>query len=198
MANINFEGQITYDRSSKIGRGLFGTVYAGNIGTLSVAVKVTRTDESVQQEIQAIRETLEDPHENILYCYLVKSEGFETRFALQRCHSNLREWMATSEEYLHRDKITQLDITVQLTAGIKYLHEKRIIHQNLKPENILFEVKNSKATVKIAGYGKIISNLNRSFTMTHKNSAGIKGWLAPEVFHQLDNQYEKIQMVLHN
>ena len=63
------------------------------------------------------------------------------------------------------------DISRQVMEGLAYLHANNIIHNDLKPSNILIT---SNGTVKIADFG--VSGLGR----VRMESAGTPAFMAPE------------------
>lgn len=76
---------------------------------------------------------------------------------------------------------TRFKIALQTARGLAYLHEdvrdQRIIHCDIKPENILLD---SKMTAKVADFGlSRILNREQTRTMT-KRIRGTTGYLAPE------------------
>lgn len=75
----------------------------------------------------------------------------------------------------------------QILEGLKYLHENRIIHKDIKGANILL---NDSNVIKLADFGSA-QQLERTITMSlrpgNKNSLSIYGsipWMAPEVIRQ--------------
>ena len=74
----------------------------------------------------------------------------------------------------------------QILEGLKYLHDQRIIHKDLKAANILL---NDSNTIKLADFGSA-QQLERTLTMSlrpgNKNLSiyGSIPWMAPEVIRQ--------------
>lgn len=92
-------------------------------------------------------------HPHIVTCYYIKEiEGIPCIFG---------EWMdgGNLEEYIEEGKLGKgepeeirkriLDIAIQTARGLKYIHSKKIIHQDIKPANILL---NDDGAVKIADF----------------------------------------------
>jgi len=97
----------------------------------------------------------------------------------------------------------QREILHQVTQGLVYLHQLRIVHGDIKPTNLFIFVpsdgsdKEFEPMMKIADFGisKCIYTperkvrfghskvLNTNFTNTSEtNPTGTKGWMAPEVY----------------
>jgi calcium-dependent protein kinase len=41
----------------------------------------------------------------------------------------------------------------QILSAVSYCHERKIVHRNLKPENMLFESKKATANIKLIDFG---------------------------------------------
>eukprot|EP00835_Amoeboradix_gromovi_P005169 NODE_461_length_8173_cov_0.353604.p3 type:complete len:286 gc:universal NODE_461_length_8173_cov_0.353604:2844-1987(-) len=67
----------------------------------------------------------------------------------------------------------------QINEGLKYLHNKKIIHRDVKPHNILF-VDDYKLRVKLADFG--LSTFNTNFSNTY---AGSPYYMCPEMVQSL-------------
>ncbi len=49
-------------------------------------------------------------------------------------------------------------ITKQILSGLKYLHKKKYIHRDIKPDNILYDHKSGKVFIIDFDVGKKITN----------------------------------------
>eukprot|EP00834_Sanchytrium_tribonematis_P005674 NODE_359_length_8799_cov_0.795172.p5 type:complete len:271 gc:universal NODE_359_length_8799_cov_0.795172:6183-6995(+) len=67
----------------------------------------------------------------------------------------------------------------QINEGLRYLHEKQIIHRDIKPHNILF-VDETKIRLKLADFG--LSTWNQNFANTY---AGSPYYMCPEMVQSL-------------
>jgi serine/threonine protein kinase len=73
-----------------------------------------------------------------------------------------------------------LDFSIQLTTGIKYLHEKSIIHRDLKPGNVFLESdKDGRLILKIGDFG--LSTRQNPDEVKH-SIVGSHGFCAPDIF----------------
>ena len=75
-------------------------------------------------------------------------------------------------------------VLLQVTQGVYYLHQRGIVHRDIKPINIFISQHygtDVKPTMKIADFGlsRNIQN-NKKFNKSSSNPAGTKGWMAPE------------------
>lgn len=88
------------------------------------------------------------------------------------------------EHFIEKNKdsisfVTRLYILLAIASGIRYMHAQRIIHRDIKPQNILLKVSNKEVTqVKIADFGisKIISMSLNSLNV------GTIAYMAPEMY----------------
>lgn len=93
-------------------------------------------------------------HEHIVSCYYVREiDGIPSVFAEWMEGGNLRQLLASGALSRARAKeslIRILDIAIQVARGLAYAHERGLIHQDVKPDNILLT---GDGTAKIADFG---------------------------------------------
>ncbi len=81
-----------------------------------------------------------------------------------------------------------IDVLVQLSMGLKYIHEERLVHRDIKPQNVLIWVNPEKEGVLIKwadfGFSKLV-NERGSYTMSEIR--GTTGWLAPEILKLIES-----------
>ncbi|XP_059166641.1 uncharacterized protein LOC131948930 [Physella acuta] len=79
------------------------------------------------------------------------------------------------EEHLSEEETARF--AHQILEGLEYLHEKRVIHRDIKASNILMV---DDQNIKIADFGvaKILNTLSSATT----NGVGTVNWMAPELF----------------
>ncbi|QRW13329.1 kinase domain protein [Ceratobasidium sp. AG-Ba] len=86
-------------------------------------------------------------------------------------------------KFIHRfPNANRMDLCVQVTQGLAYLHENRIVFEDLKAKNVLI---NNQGIVKLTDFG--LSTLEGSgiiFSITSTGNAvrGTTHWMAPELF----------------
>ncbi|KAI7733075.1 hypothetical protein M8C21_033480 [Ambrosia artemisiifolia] len=165
----------------ELGRGAFGIVYKGEIGTTTVAVKKLETMiQDVLKEFKTEVNTIARTHHKNLVQLLGYCDEDEKRLLIYEYMSN-----GTLATFLFGDKRPSWKhrscIAIGVAKGLTYLHEdcsNRIIHCDIKPQNILLD---DYYNAKIADFGlaKLLM-INQSRTNT--GIRGTKGYVAPEWF----------------
>jgi len=176
--------QIATDNfSRRLGRGGFGSVYEGTLPDGSqVAVKQLESIGQGKKEFHAEVATIGSIH----HVHLVRLRGF----CAEHIHRLLvYEYMANRslDKSLFSDKNRgvildwdkRYNIALGTAKGLAYLHEDcsvRIIHCDIKPENILLD-ENYKAKVSDFGLAKLMT---REQSHVFTTLRGTRGYLAPE------------------
>ncbi|XP_055353418.1 uncharacterized protein LOC129599254 [Paramacrobiotus metropolitanus] len=144
-----------------IGRGAFGVVYNAKVsergnytGSDMVAVKTVHLDArhdivsnpgTWTKTVTRLKRLPELAHENLVVCHqvrIIKSAGGATvEIMMERCHSDLTVFLKKAKENITPYGIRK-DVYIgryckEITAGLSFLHQQKIIHGDLKPANVL-------------------------------------------------------------
>ncbi|KAI3720214.1 hypothetical protein L6452_21127 [Arctium lappa] len=173
--------EATADFSTQIGSGGFGTVYKGVLHDKTVVAvkKITALGAQGKKEFGTEIAIIG----NIHHVNLVKLKGFcahgSERFLVYEymSHGSLDRTLFGSGPPLEWQE--RFEIALGTARGLAYLHsgcEHKIIHCDVKPENILL---NDNMQVKISDFGlsKLLSPEQSGLFTTMR---GTRGYLAPE------------------
>lgn len=177
-------GKITFDPFDLIGKGSEGTsVYRGSFDNRTVAVKRLLVDcfGIADKEVRMLRES--DNHENIIRYFCTEFDREFCYIAIELCTCTLTDY-ATNENFSYlKDLIKPKEMLYQATRGLSHLHQLNIIHRDIKPQNILLSMPDSRKIVRalISDFGlcKKVEKGNASVSF-RTNAAGTEGWIAPE------------------
>lgn len=103
----------------------------------------------------------------------------ETCAILPVASSDLAKWIETGAPLKDRLKVLQ-----GCCRGLAYLHANGVIHQDIKPANILME----GSTPKISDFGASATTLGRKLPYTHEIVTS--WWRPPELFYESTGTYE--------
>ncbi|KAH3900991.1 cyclin-dependent serine/threonine-protein kinase PHO85 SCDLUD_002456 [Saccharomycodes ludwigii] len=147
-----------FKQLEKLGKGTYATVYKGlNIKTGQyVALKEVQLDSEEGTPSTAIREISlmkELKHDNIVRLYDVIHTENKLTLVCEFMDNDLKLYMDTVAKSKHSKG---LDLPLvkffafQLLNGVSFCHENRILHRDLKPQNLLI---NNKLQLKLGDFG---------------------------------------------
>lgn len=189
-------GHLQLDTLHVLGRGSHGTiVYKGSFGGREVAVKRMLLDfyDIASHEVRLLQES--DGHPNVVRYYDRESAGDFLYIALELCPASLEEVVQKPDNYptlVGPNGLDMPDVLKQITLGVQYLHSLKIVHRDIKPQNILVSatkmvlsnpsaVQPPRLLISDFGLCKKLEGDQNSFRATTAHAAGTSGWRAPEL-----------------
>ncbi len=176
-----------YEIIEEIGRGGMGVVYSARDMRIDrvVAIKELLINPSLEKAAEEIiarfhREAQTAgslQHPNIVTIHDFGEDSGRHYIAMEFIEGkNLKEYMEDGKEFTS-DEL--LDIVIQTCEGMQHAHDRKVIHRDIKPDNISIT---SKGDVKITDFGIArMSTQNPMMSMTQDGTMlGTLGYISPE------------------
>jgi serine/threonine protein kinase len=163
-----------------LGTGTFGEVYLGeNIDDPTlVAIKVLKfelTPTNLKKFLHEARTLFRLKHSNIVPLLDFGVDG-ETAFLVMEyaANGNLRQRHSSGSILKPETIITYVD---PIAAALQYAHDKRLIHRDVKPANMLLGKNNE---ILLSDFGIAIIAHNENSLNTQESPDGTAAYMAPE------------------
>ena len=181
------------DLMKELGRGTFGTVYKGydeNNSVVAVKKIFTETKEDRRNasreawKFYSLKDRLSQRNDHITGIYDVKYLENAIWIAMEFCDlGDLNQFFRKYCSLLNTN--VKVKLMKQIMAGIAFLHDKDIVHRDIKPGNILLtSTPGRHAVVKLGDFGlsKILDPDTQTSTMS--SNVGTLIFKAPEFWFQ--------------
>ena len=183
-----------YKPKKMLGSGSFGSVYEAKNALFgnTVAMKVIKKDKENELDEQEIRNEI-DILKKLSHPNIVKIYEF---FISENHYYIITEFCKEGELFSYiKNKYSERQLAVlfyQVFSGLWYLHENKIIHRDIKLENIMISGKeNDNATGEELFWVKIIDFGTATIFEKNKKEKDVVGssyYIAPEVLKQNYNE----------
>ncbi|RWS31691.1 cyclin-dependent kinase 14-like protein [Leptotrombidium deliense] len=167
-SNLNFGQLQAYVKLEQLGEGSYATVYKGfsNLLNKVVALKEIRLQPEEGTPFTAIREAslLRGlRHANIVTLHDIIHTKENLTFVFEYVQTDLSQYLEKHSGGLNPKNIKLF--LFQLFRGLEFCHEKRILHRDLKPQNLLIS---EIGELKLADFGLARAKSVPSRTYSHE------------------------------
>lgn len=179
LLKLGFGQVSTYEKLNVLGSGNYSTVYKGRsrLTNKLVALKEINVERDEGVPFTAIREVslLKSlKHNNIITLHDIIYTGKTLTLVIEFVERDLSHYL---NECDHNVNIHNVRLFLyQLLRGLKYCHDRRVLHRDLKPQNILIT---SNGDLKLADFG--LARAKSLPTKTFTNEVVTLWYRAPDV-----------------
>lgn len=168
--------------SECIGEGGFGEVCKALWQGKPVAVKKLKQKLTIEERAAFFHEVelhSEMDHPNVVQCYGALSS---MAIIMERGEMSLEHYLRYNSRNL--DLPSKIGLMVSSCLGVKYLHNSKIVHRDIKSSNFLVfnTTSGCEPVVKITDFGLAVVKTWSSRSRTASPAVGSKIWMAPELF----------------
>ena len=175
-----------YNIKRKLGEGGFGIVYLVEKDNKDFALKqckIKLTKEEIEQYKTKINTLSKINNEYLIKYYETFMENDILNILMEYAgEKNLKQFI---EDYKNKGELIDekiiKNIIIQICRGLKEIHDKKIIHRDLTPDNIFID---DKKKIKIGDFG--ISTITTTYNRYANTRIGKSHYLAPEIERGLE------------
>lgn len=140
----------------KIGEGTYGVVYKGRhkVTQQIVAMKKIRLESEEEgvpstaiREISLLKEL---QHPNVVCLHDILMQDARLYLIFEFLSMDLKKYLDSLPSRQMMDPMLVKSYLYQITQGIAFCHSRRVLHRDLKPQNLLID---SKGVIKLADFG---------------------------------------------
>ena len=163
-----------------LGKGCKGTfVYPGTLMSSGKSIAVKKMFAGIFDLREAKKLKILD-HPNIIQCFAVEKKGDFIFLALQLCEKTLRRCVEENDFGREDSGIKRLTCLKEITGAVVYLHDRKICHRDIKPDNILLSISSPQHFV-LADFNTAREASSTESVSTQGTFIGTPGYMAPEV-----------------
>ncbi|RLW06333.1 hypothetical protein DV515_00004608 [Chloebia gouldiae] len=180
LSEIGFGKMETYIKLEKLGEGTYATVYKGRSKLTEnlVALKEIRLEHEEGAPCTAIREgvsLLKDlKHANIVTLHDIVHTDKSLTLVFEYLDKDLKQYMDDCGNIMSMHNVKLF--LYQILRGLAYCHRRKVLHRDLKPQNLLI---NEKGELKLADFG--LARAKSVPTKTYSNEVVTLWYRPPDV-----------------
>ncbi len=174
-----------YQVTALLGRGGMGEVYKVRHRGWGVDLAVKRPRNAIVSDTEGRANVVREAetwinlglHPHTVACYYVRTiENIPCVFAEYVDGGSLSEWIKTHRLYRDGAALRVLDIAIQIAWGLHHAHESGLVHQDVKPSNIMLT---PDGTAKVTDFGMAKARGRMGMSMPGESSLASVGGMTP-------------------
>lgn len=179
LSELGYGKMETYVKLDKLGEGTYATVFKGKSKLTDnlVALKEIRLEHEEGAPCTAIREVslLKDlKHANIVTLHDTVHTPKSLTLVFEYLEKDLKQYMDDCGGIMSMNNVKLF--LFQLLRGLNYCHSRKVLHRDLKPQNLLI---NDKGELKLADFG--LARAKSVPTKTYSNEVVTLWYRPPDV-----------------
>uniref|UniRef100_A0A8C0J3X3 Cyclin dependent kinase 16 n=1 Tax=Chelonoidis abingdonii TaxID=106734 RepID=A0A8C0J3X3_CHEAB len=179
LSEIGFGKLETYVKLDKLGEGTYATVYKGKSKLTDnlVALKEIRLEHEEGAPCTAIREVslLKDlKHANIVTLHDIIHTEKSLTLVFEYLDKDLKQYLDDCGNLINMHNVKLF--LFQLLRGLAYCHRQKVLHRDLKPQNLLI---NERGELKLADFG--LARAKSIPTKTYSNEVVTLWYRPPDI-----------------
>lgn len=179
MSGIGFGKLESYTKLDKLGEGTYATVFKGKsqLTDSLVALKEIRLEYEEGAPCTAIREVslLRNlKHANIVTLHDIIHTNHTLTIVFEYLERDLKQYMDACSGIMHMSNV--MLFVFQILRGLAYCHKRRVLHRDLKPQNLLV---NQIGELKLADFG--LARAKSFPTKTYSNEVVTLWYRPPDI-----------------
>uniref|UniRef100_A0A8C2ZFD5 cyclin-dependent kinase n=1 Tax=Cyclopterus lumpus TaxID=8103 RepID=A0A8C2ZFD5_CYCLU len=192
LSEIGFGKLETYIKLDKLGEGTYATVYKGRSKLTEnlVALKEIRLEHEEGAPCTAIREVslLKDlKHANIVTLHDIIHTKKSLTLVFEYLDKDLKQYLDDCGNVINIHNVKLF--LFQLLRGLSYCHRRKVLHRDLKPQNLLI---NERGELKLADFG--LARAKSIPTKTYSNEVVTLWYRPPDILLGSTNYSTHIDM----
>ena len=172
-----------YEFISMLGHGAFGKVRLyrdRNYKDLLFAIKTLKKEGIPQNQYKFIKsevKILSDlDHPNIVKYFGAFEDEYYIHILMEYLKGHELSKIIAIKKYMKFEEKDMAKIIEQLLKALSFIHSKKIVHRDIKPDNILFSNKRDYTTLKLIDFGL-------ATTKKDKKSVGTPSFMSPDMLN---------------
>ncbi|XP_068103341.1 tyrosine-protein kinase SRK3-like [Hyperolius riggenbachi] len=173
---------IHVDESCLLGAGNFGKVFKGCFQGTPAAVKTIRCNDTELNDIfHEIQVSMKLHHPNIVKLMAATKTDTHILLASEYIHGdNLDRILHNPKSIVQISEDDKKYIALEMLLAMEYIHSQNVLHQDVKPANVLVEARSKKALLTDWGMANVRVTICTQMYAKIGPYGGTKMYMAPE------------------
>ncbi|KAI1892992.1 hypothetical protein AGOR_G00139210 [Albula goreensis] len=174
LSEIGFGKLETYVKLDKLGEGTYATVYKGRSKLTDNLVALKEIRWNMRKGRPALPSERDLKHANIVTLHDIIHTQKSLTLVFEYLDKDLKQYLDDCGNCIHMHNVKLF--LFQLQRGLNYCHRRKVLHRDLKPQNLLI---NDRGELKLADFG--LARAKSIPTKTYSNEVVTLWYRPPDI-----------------